>query len=212
MQVLGHTRAHLDTSESPVSLRYAIMTALIEDELSGYDLARSFDKSLGFFWHASHQQIYRELKSLSELGWVSHRDDKREGRRERILYALTKRGRKALSAWVVETDRMRLQETKDDFYIKLYNLSEANIDYVQTRLIERREAMMERLYLYERIRKGHYADPQKLSLRRRGVYLALIGGISQGKQYLAWCDEALALLAATQEELTTSSTAKADTA
>ena len=32
-----------------MALRYAIMTALLEDELSGYDLARSFDKSLGFF-------------------------------------------------------------------------------------------------------------------------------------------------------------------
>lgn len=195
-----------------MSLRYAIMTALIDDELSGYDLARSFDISLGFFWHASHQQIYRELKSLSDLAWVSHRDDKRKGKRERILYALTKSGRKALNAWVVETDKMRLQETKDDFYIKLYNLSEANIDFVQTRLIERRDAMMQRLYLYERIRKGHYADPTTLSLRRKGVYLALVGGISQGKQYLAWCDEALAMLAATQEELGTSSTGKADTA
>lgn len=184
-----------------MALRYAIMTALLEDELSGYDLARSFDKSLGFFWHASHQQIYRELRKLSELKWVSHRSVEQKGRPDRNLYALTTDGHDGLKDWVMEADRMRLQETKDDFYIKLYNLSESNIDYIQTRLGERREAMMQRLYLYERIRLRHYADPDSLSLRRRGVYLALIGGIGQGRQYLSWCDEALALLAQSRESL-----------
>ncbi|WP_439106381.1 PadR family transcriptional regulator [Congregibacter sp.] len=178
-----------------MALRYAIMTALIDDELSGYDLAGSFDQSLGFFWHASHQQIYRELGKLSEWAWVTRRTESQKGRPDRILYALTDLGREALDEWVLTKDRMRLQETKDELYIKLYNLSENNIDYLRTRLLERREAMMQRLYLYERIRRRHYADPKLLPLRRKGVYLALLGGINGGKQYLAWCDEALELLA-----------------
>ena len=98
---------------------------------------------------------------------------------------------------------MRLQESKDELYIKLYNLSEANIDYFVSRLEARREAMMERLYLYERIRRRHYADPEALPLRRKGIYLALSSGISQGRQYLAWCDEALALLAGARNADTT---------
>ncbi len=80
-------------------------------------------------------------------------------------------------------------------FIKLYNLSEENIDYMRSRLEARREAMMERLFLYERIRRRHYADPERLPLRRKGIYLALLSGITQGRQYLAWCDEALALIA-----------------
>lgn len=184
-----------------MALRYAIMTALLEDELSGYDLAGSFDKSLGFFWHASHQQIYRELARLSELSWVSRRGESQQGKPDRIVYSLTAKGSAALEAWVLETDRMRLQETKDELYIKLYNLSPDNIDYLQHRLMRRREAMMERLYLYERIRRRHYNDPAVLPLRRKGVYLALLGGITQGRAYLAWCDEALTLLASAQETL-----------
>jgi DNA-binding PadR family transcriptional regulator len=195
-----------------MALRYAIMTALIEDELSGYDLAGSFDKSLGFFWHASHQQIYRELRKLSELAWVSSRSDKQKGRPDRILYALTDSGREALDEWVLSRDRMRLQETKDELYIKLYNLSENNIDYLRTRLAERREAMMQRLYLYERIRRRHYANPAELPLRRKGVYLALIGGISGGRQYLAWVDEALDLLASVDEATPSCSTVDSDPA
>ncbi|MEE4277379.1 MAG: PadR family transcriptional regulator [Halieaceae bacterium] len=178
-----------------MSLRYAIMTALLDDEMSGYDLARAFDKSLGFFWHASHQQIYRELHTLSERRWVAHRDDQQAGRPQRHLYRLTDDGRDALESWVIQADRMRLQESKDELYIKLYNLSERNIDYLVSRIEARREAMMERLYLYERIRRRHYAEPRTLPLRRKGVYLALLSGITQGRQYLAWCDEALSLLA-----------------
>jgi DNA-binding PadR family transcriptional regulator len=103
-----------------MALSHAIMTALLEDEMSGYDLARAFDSSIGFFWHASHQQIYRDLRRLKEKGWVSHRAESRRGRPDRILYSLTDTGREALADWVLEADRGRLQESKDDLYIKLY--------------------------------------------------------------------------------------------
>ena len=49
-----------------MALAHAIMTALIEDDLSGYELARDFEVSLGFFWSASHQQIYQELRKMSD--------------------------------------------------------------------------------------------------------------------------------------------------
>ena len=35
-----------------MALSHAIMTALLEEDLSGYDLAKKFDMSLGFFWQA----------------------------------------------------------------------------------------------------------------------------------------------------------------
>ena len=183
-----------------MALRFAIMTALIDEEMSGYDLARAFDQSLGFFWHASHQQIYRELKTLSDRAWVAQRAQQQTGRPDRFLYRLTDAGRQALDDWVLQADRMRVQETKDDLYIKLYNLSEANLEYLTSRLEARREAMAERLFLYERIRRRHYADPETLPLRKKGVYLALQSGITQGRQYLVWCDEALRLLASSQRE------------
>ena len=48
-----------------MSLAHAVLTSLIEKSSSGYDLARRFDKSIGYFWHATHQQIYRELAARS---------------------------------------------------------------------------------------------------------------------------------------------------
>jgi len=55
--------------------------------------------------------------------------------------------------------------------------------------------VMQKLYLYEKIRRVHYQNPDSLPLRRKGVYLALDWGIQQGEQFLQWSDGALELLA-----------------
>ena len=78
--------------------------------------------------------------------------------------------------------------------MKLYNLDADNAAHIAGEVTARREEMMRRLYLYETIRRRHYGSPQALPTRRKGVYLALVAGIRQGEQFLAWCDEALELL------------------
>ncbi|MEU0155402.1 PadR family transcriptional regulator [Micromonospora fulviviridis] len=42
-----------------MSLEHAILVSLLEQPASGYELARRFDRSIGRFWTATHQQIYR---------------------------------------------------------------------------------------------------------------------------------------------------------
>lgn len=181
-----------------MALSHAIMTALLEDEMSGYELAKSFDSSLGLFWRASHQQIYQELKKLSVKGWLTGRSVAQEGRPGKIAYRLTRKGRVGLEEWVL--GESRVQDSKDDLLVKLYNLNLDNVAHLVTELENRREQVMGRLYLYERIRRRHYDDPASLPVRRKGVYLALMAGVSQGEQFLQWCDEALTLLARVKEQ------------
>jgi DNA-binding PadR family transcriptional regulator len=44
----------------PMSLPHALLTALVEHPCSGSELAERFDRSIGYFWNATHQQIYRK--------------------------------------------------------------------------------------------------------------------------------------------------------
>jgi DNA-binding PadR family transcriptional regulator len=176
-----------------VALAQAIMTALIDADLSGSELARDFETSLGFFWQASHQQIYQELRKLANRGWLNKREVSQSGRPNKIVYGLTLAGREALAQWVFGPTRTQAQ--KDELLLKLYNLSEDNASHLAAEIHQRREEMMQRLYLYEKIRMRHYDDPAALPTRHKGVYLALASGIHQGEQFLAWCDEALELLA-----------------
>ena len=56
-----------------MSLRDAVLAALLEGESSGYDLAKSFDASVANFWMATPQQLYRELDRLAEQGLIQAR-------------------------------------------------------------------------------------------------------------------------------------------
>lgn len=47
-----------------MSLAHVLLTSLIEKPSTGIELARRFDRSMGFFWNATHQQIYRELSAM----------------------------------------------------------------------------------------------------------------------------------------------------
>ena len=176
-----------------MALAHAIMTALIDNDLSGYELARDFESSMGLFWHASHQQIYQELHKLAEKSWLNKREVYQSGKPNKIVYGLTKAGREALAEWVLGASRS--QPPKDELVIKLYSLSAENAAHLAGEITARREQMMHRLYVYEKIRRQLYGNPASLPTRSKGAYLALLRGLGQGQQFLAWCDEALELIA-----------------
>ena len=87
-----------------MSLRHAILTALLEKPSSGLELTRRFDRSIGYFWSATHQQIYRELGRLEEAGYVRALPSDTPTRGQRKEYEVLPAGRAELTAWVAETE------------------------------------------------------------------------------------------------------------
>ncbi len=83
-----------------MSLPHAILTALIEKPSSGLDLARRFDKSIGYFWSASHQQIYRDLGKLEDAGFIRAREDDVVAQGQRKTFDVLPAGRAELERWV----------------------------------------------------------------------------------------------------------------
>ena len=164
--------------------------------MSGYELTKSFDTSLGFFWKASHQQIYKALRDLEKQGLLDSEDVPQAGKPDKVVYGLTAAGREALATWVM-TSESRVREAKDDLFVKLYNLSAANSEHIRREIARRASDTRERLTLYRRIRERHYAGPAALPLRRRGIYLALLAGIRHCEMYLDWVAEAESVLADT---------------
>ncbi len=53
-----------------MALEHALLIALSEQPASGLDLSRRFERSIGFFWSATHQQIYKVLARMDADGWV----------------------------------------------------------------------------------------------------------------------------------------------
>src|SRR5215469_16447564 len=72
-----------------MALGEVILTVLAHRSMTGYEIARNFDRTLSWFWRASHQQIYRELARLGRGKCVSFRVVPQQGKPDKKVYAIT---------------------------------------------------------------------------------------------------------------------------
>jgi DNA-binding PadR family transcriptional regulator len=84
-----------------VSLRMAALGLLAQEPASGYDLLRTFEKSMANVWPATQSQLYGELNKLAEAGLIEVGDIGPRGRKE---YRITQAGRTELQRWVMNPD------------------------------------------------------------------------------------------------------------
>jgi DNA-binding PadR family transcriptional regulator len=174
-----------------MSIQHALLTSLLEKPSSGYDLARRFDKSIGYFWHASHQQIYRELGRMAEAGWIVASDDEAGGKRRRRLYQVLAPGQDELARWVAEptTDG----DASRALLIKLRAesvIGPHGVDRELRRLIAEHRAKLD---TYLEIEQRDFAASE-LSIAQKLQHAVLRGGILTEQGWLAWADEVLPIL------------------
>src|SRR5271166_1562276 len=81
-----------DGSALRIDIKFPVLGFLMDAEMTGYDLKRRFQESVGFFYRVSDGSIYPALKKLARDKLVTMRTERR-GRRARKLYAITPLGR-----------------------------------------------------------------------------------------------------------------------
>ncbi len=81
-----------------VALEHALLVSLRERPATGIELTRRFDRSIGFFWRATHQQIYKVLRRMEGDGWVTATAG--DARSTERRYAATKAGERVLADWI----------------------------------------------------------------------------------------------------------------
>src|SRR4030081_2822884 len=112
--------------EAGVALGDAILACLTDRPMTGYELAKTFDSSIGFFWKADHQQIYRELSRLRARGDIQGREVVQSGKPNKLVYTLTSEGRATLRHWAARPSSAT--SIKDDLLVRLYALDCVDID------------------------------------------------------------------------------------
>lgn len=175
-----------------MSLAHVILVSLTTCPKSGYDLAKEFDGSVGFFWRATHQQIYRELSRLEEQNWVNAQPIPQEGRPDKKLYSLTEQGTQALQSWILQPSE--LSPVKEEILVKLYAGFLVPIEPLIAELKRHHQAHQERLLTYQEIERQYFANPATLSPEGRFRYLTLRRGLRYQQDWVGWCEEAIALL------------------
>jgi len=172
-----------------VSLQHAILVALTDGAKSGYDIAKQFDESTGFFWRARHSQIYRELGKLKERGWANSREIEQSGKPNRIVFSITAEGRQGLVEWSRRPSEV--QELKDDFLVQLYALEHIDIASLRTNILARQERHRDHLKDYE---AKHAALEGSDNLTDIGRQLALEVALIYEREWAEWSERALVRL------------------
>lgn len=175
-----------------MALSHAILSALIDRPCSGYDLAKQFDGSVGFFWHASHQQIYRELTKLEQQAFVTAEAIAQEGKPDKKIYRVTAAGNAQLKEWIAQPSKCL--PTKDDLLVKLFvgylvppKTMGATLEYERAQHVATLEA-------YRAIEQQYFSNPEAMAIAARFQYITLRNGIHYETSWLTWCDETLATL------------------
>lgn len=175
-----------------MALEHAIMVSLAERPGTGYEIGQQFDRSIGFFWSATHQQIYRTLKKLHDDGLVSFEPVAQVGRPDKKVYTLSDTGREALRDWVMTPTP--IQQLRDDLGVKLRAAEHGQLAVVIAEMRRHRELHLARLNLFQGFEKDDYPDPGALTGRRLHQYLVLRGGVRIEAGFVDWCDEVVAAL------------------
>jgi len=172
-----------------MSLAHALMTSLLEKSSSGYDLARRFDKSIGFFWHATHQQIYRELARMEKAGWIHSEAAPDGGKTRKRLYQVLEAGRQELVRWAQQPTAP--MDTRDELMVKLRADAVLGPQGLDQEIERRMHAHQAKLQAYRAIEARDFPADKALSREARLQHLILKTGIMYEEGWTRWCQEAL---------------------
>ncbi|OBJ11821.1 PadR family transcriptional regulator [Mycobacterium sp. 1482292.6] len=179
-----------------MSLRDAVLAALLEGESSGYDLAKDFDASVANFWPATPQQLYRELDRLAEQGLIQARLVQQERRPNKRMFSLTEAGRDAIRQFTTKAPKPSV--IRDELLVKVQAADAGDIEAVREFIRDRLHWAGAKVQRYERLRArmldGHSEEEYLARTERIGPYLTLSRGISFEQENIRWAERALSIL------------------
>lgn len=184
-----------------MTLPHAILVSLSERSGSGYELARRFDGSIADVWTATHQQIYKTLRTMADDGWVSVTTVVQQTRPDKKVYTVSDAGRDELARWLAAPltgSGSAVTDTRiRELAVKLHGAGyggAAAVSAVRDQVVAQRAERAALLDTYHGFEKTHFPEPARLTGSALHRYLALRGGIHAGRAALDWLDEILTAL------------------
>ncbi|MGD0630550.1 MAG: PadR family transcriptional regulator [Terracidiphilus sp.] len=173
---------------------YVILGILaIHDNQSGYEIRKTIQQTVGFFWGESYGQIYPTLKRLAAGGFIVASKSKSQTRSTRQEYSISPAGRSALQEWLAVP--YRDDPPRDEFLLKLFFGVEAapgvSIAHIR-KFQEKNRTMLATLLELESMARAHSSPHPGFPF----WMLTLDFGLTQLRSALGWSEAALAILTA----------------
>ncbi|MEU1483989.1 helix-turn-helix transcriptional regulator [Streptomyces sp. NPDC005752] len=171
-----------------MSLPHAILTALLEKPSSGLELTRRFDRSIGYFWPSTHQQIYRELGKLEQAGHIRALPTAQPARGQKKEYEVLAAGRDELAVWVSLAEDPR--PVRDALLLRMRAAAVVGAPGLAGELRRHLVLHQEQLAEYLRIEERDF-PPERTSEEDRLRRLVLRGGIDLETFWTSWLTRAV---------------------
>ncbi|MFD5128467.1 PadR family transcriptional regulator [Streptomyces olindensis] len=172
-----------------MSLPHAILTALLEKPSSGLELTRRFDRSIGYFWSATHQQIYRELGKLEADGLIRALPSEQPARGQKKSYEVLAAGRAELARWTAASQDPKPH--RDPLLLRLRAAAVVGTAGLEGDLRRHLELHEMQLAEYREIERRDF-PPGRDSAEDRLRHLVLRAGIDLETFWTQWLRHALA--------------------
>lgn len=166
-----------------MSLRHAILGLLALRPMSGYDLKKVIDESVGHFWTADQSQIYRTLTGLVDNGLADRRTVVQDDRPNLHLHSATDDGLTELDRWL--TSPLQTQPTREPFLARLFFADRMPAAQIRELLDTRRQEIGDQLAALQAIAVPSEATTIGDTLRTA----TLANGIAHARAELDWLDE-----------------------
>jgi len=171
--------------------KYAILGMLSLRPMSGYDIRKTVQESIRFFWSESYGQIYPALKRLEAQKLVERARGAQKGRAGRQVYALTLTGRRELQEWL--TRKPQMQPFRNELLLKLFFGRLVPREACQEHLRHFRQRQEDFLRTYRQVEGWLHTEHERHPDLPFWL-MTLTYGVHQARALRNWCDETLAAL------------------
>ncbi|WP_299018341.1 PadR family transcriptional regulator [uncultured Photobacterium sp.] len=172
-----------------MSLPYVILTILSDREATGYDITKEFSHSIGYFWKASHQQVYRELNKMARNDLVISRVEEQTSKPDRKVYSITDLGRQTLLEWFQKPANN--PTIRDELSAKLLVCSLHNSEPMQHQLEGLIDESYSLLNHYDALEKVYFSHYRNMTRQSRLERLTLRRAIHNRQAWIYWAEEVL---------------------
>ena len=166
----------------------ALLGVLSLRPMSGYEIRKLIEESIGNFWSESFGQIYPALRRMVADGLAEVEESAGEGRPVRKVYRLTDAGLDRLVAWIAQSPRP--QVPRNDLLLRIFFGVQGGPAVVMQHLHEF-VAEQRRLHAHY---EGILAQVEAMRAANRGApywRLTVRYGLLQTEALIAWAEESL---------------------
>lgn len=177
--------------------QYAILGMLTLEPMSGYDFLKAAKQCLGFFWQESYGQIYPTLKNMHEKGYLTQSRVKSDGKPDRHVYSITKKGKEAFSRWLDQ--QTRFESKKNELLLKLFFGGKTDHNEQIRELESIKETNKQLLTELRDIEDWHLENYGHHELTPYWL-VTIRFGIHRISAMIKWCEESIETLKKAQKE------------